>query len=167
MQTDAAINPGNSGGPLFNMKGEVIGIASFIMSKSGGFDGLGFGASSNVASKILMTQKNRWSGMEYVYLENEMAEVFNIPQKAGLLVLSVASKSLGNKIGLRGGYINATIEGSSILIGGDIILEIAGIKIDSTESLVLLREKLVVFDRMDYTVKYLRSGKVITVNIDN
>jgi len=165
IQTDAAINPGNSGGPLFNMKGEVIGIASFIMSKSGGFDGLGFGASSDVAYKILMEQKNIWSGMEYAFLENQMAEIFNIPQKAGLLVLSVASKGLGGQLGLRGGDVKAVIEGSPLLIGGDIILEIAGIQLNDLKSLELLRKKMILFKNFDYEVKYLRAGKIYSSKV--
>ena len=57
-QTDAAINPGNSGGPMFNMKGEVIGIASYILSKSGGFEGLGFAATSNICQTLLLDTEN-------------------------------------------------------------------------------------------------------------
>ena len=53
-QTDAAINEGNSGGPMFNMKGEVIGIVSYIISQSGGFEGLGFVITSNMAKRLLL-----------------------------------------------------------------------------------------------------------------
>ncbi|OIQ41288.1 MAG: hypothetical protein BM563_00965 [Bacteroidetes bacterium MedPE-SWsnd-G1] len=168
IQTDAAINPGNSGGPMFNMKGEVIAIASFIMSQSGGFDGIGFGASSNVAQTILMDQPNIWSGMEFVFLQNELASIFNIPQDAGILVQSVASNGLGDKLGLNGGYINATIEGKPILVGGDILLEIAGVKLDSEEAIISLREKIVTLkEGSSYAVKYLRAGKIITKEVSN
>ncbi len=163
IQTDAAINPGNSGGPMFNMDGEVIGIASFILSQSGGFNGIGFGASSNIATKFLMEQANFWSGMEFILLRDEMAGVFNLPQKGGLLVLSVSSKGFGNKVGLRGGYIKAVIEGTELLIGGDIILEIAGVTLDNAESALKLRNKLTSFKKGDgYTVRFLRDGEYMT-----
>ncbi len=54
LQSDAAANSGNSGGPMFNMDGEVIGIISSILSRSGGFDGISFAISSNVAKKLLL-----------------------------------------------------------------------------------------------------------------
>ncbi|SNR55925.1 serine protease Do [Lutibacter agarilyticus] len=161
LQTDAAINQGNSGGPMFNMKGQVIGIASFILSQSGSSAGLGFGTTSNVAKKVLMEQPNLWTGMEFLILSDELADVFNLPQEAGLLVLSVTSTGLGNKMGLRGGYINAVIEGKEILIGGDIILEVAGIRLNTPEGIMKLQKRMISFQKGEtYLVKYLRAGEV-------
>lgn len=160
IQTDAAINPGNSGGPLFNMKGEVIGIASFILSESGGFNGIGFGASSNVARKILMNRQNFWSGMEYVIITPELAGIFNLPQEAGLMIEKVADGGIGDKAGMRGGYIEATIEGKELLLGGDIILEVAGVKINSPENLLSLPAVLSNLKSGDtYTIHFLRNGQ--------
>lgn len=161
LQTDAAINPGNSGGPIFNMKGEVIAIASFILSQTGGFNGIGFGASSNVANKLLMQEENFWSGIESVILSDELAGIFNLPQDAGILVLSVSSNSLGKEMELRGGFMRATIEGKEILLGGDILLEIAGLKLDTPENISQIRNKLISIEKGDsYLVKYLRAGQI-------
>src|SRR5262249_46258415 len=63
-QTDAAVNQGNSGGPMFNMQGEVIGIVSALVSKTGGFEGLGFATPSNVARQLLLDQRGVWSGVD-------------------------------------------------------------------------------------------------------
>jgi len=63
LQTDASINQGNSGGPMFNMKGEIIGIVSSILSFSGGFEGLGFAASSNIAKTLLTQRGSVWFGI--------------------------------------------------------------------------------------------------------
>lgn len=162
IQTDAAINQGNSGGPMFNMKGEIIGIASFIMSQSGSSAGLGFGASSNVAKKVLMEQPNIWSGLEFVVLQGEMADIFNLPQAAGLLVVSVTSNGLGDKMGLKGGFIKATIEGNDVLLGGDVILEVAGVKLDTAEGMKELRRRLSTIKKGEsYMVKYLRGGNIL------
>src|ERR1044072_5366106 len=57
-QTDTAINQGNSGGPMFNMNGEVVGLVSRILSRSGGFEGLGFAVTSNVVRKLLFCRKD-------------------------------------------------------------------------------------------------------------
>jgi Trypsin len=63
-QTDAAINQGNSGGPMFNLAGEVIGIVSRIISRSGGSEGLGFAVTSNTARQQLFAEPTVWSGLE-------------------------------------------------------------------------------------------------------
>ncbi|OIQ28509.1 MAG: hypothetical protein BM564_08895 [Bacteroidetes bacterium MedPE-SWsnd-G2] len=168
LQTDASINPGNSGGPFFSMKGEVIGIASFILSESGGFEGIGFGATSNVAKKLLMETNNVWSGMEFVYLNSTLSEIFNLPQSGGFLVVSVSSKGSGAEAGLQGGYINAVIEGTSILLGGDVILEVAGIKMTNPAAALEAREKMAQLPVGEtFFIKYFRAGetklKIITI----
>jgi serine protease Do len=161
IQTDASINPGNSGGPMFNMKGEVIAIASFILTESGGFNGIGFGATSNVATKVLMEQEAIWSGAEYVYIDGDMASAFNLPQTAGMLITSVSQGGIIQKLGLRGGFINAVIEDSELLIGGDVILSIAGIEINDPAIAGKLREKIFTLGSGEtYTVKYYRQGQV-------
>ncbi len=133
-QTDAAINQGNSGGPMFDMRGEVVGIVSHIISRSGGFEGLGFVVTANMARRLLLEQKSFWTGLSGYLLSGPLARVFNLPQPAGLLVQRVAAGSPSAQIGLRGGSPKATIDGISLTLGGDVILEVQGIPIteDST-----------------------------------
>jgi S1-C subfamily serine protease len=85
-QTDAAINPGNSGGPMFSMAGEVIGIASHNISKSGGSEGLGFVVTINMARRLLLEQRSFWSGMSGVIIGGQVARALNLPQEVGLMV---------------------------------------------------------------------------------
>ncbi len=161
LQTDASINPGNSGGPLFNMKGQVVGIASRIYTNSGGFEGIGFAMSSNVAKKLLMEEPGLWGGMESVLLDGPLAEVLNLPQEAGLLVTSLSSKGAAGELGLKGGYIKANINGLDLVLGGDIILEIAGIKISDVNSLFLIRQKIrQISPGQEITMTILRNGKI-------
>lgn len=131
LQTDAAINSGNSGGPMFNMKGEVIGIVSNILTRSGGFEGIGFAASSNIAKQVLLEQKSFYSGVEGILLEGKMAQVFNVPQDAGFQIQYVADGSPLWRMGIRGGEVSAVIDGIEMLLGGDIILSVNGVKVAS------------------------------------
>ncbi|MGD9853270.1 MAG: S1C family serine protease [Nitrospirales bacterium] len=159
-QTDAAINVGNSGGPMFNMAGSVIGIVSHIISKSGGFEGLGFAVTMESARRLLLDQPPFWTGIEGVLLTGPLAGAFNLPQSAGLLVQRVANDSPASRLGLRAGSIVAMIDGKSLLIGGDIVLQVQGIPlIGDLSSYTLIRErvgKLRVGDVM--TVRVLRDG---------
>src|SRR5213593_389112 len=121
-QTDAAINQGNSGGPMFSMQGEVIGIVSYILSHSGGSEGLGFAVTSKVARQLL-EQKSFWSGVNGFMLSGDLAQVFNVPPPGvGLLVQRVAVGSPAEQLGLRGGTTRATIADEELVVGGDIIL---------------------------------------------
>ena len=161
LQTDASINPGNSGGPMFNMKGEVIGIASRIYTNSGGFEGIGFVMSSNVANKLLMEEASIWGGMESLLLTGSMAAALNVPQESGLLVMNVSSKGAAGQLGIQGGYIPAIIDGIELMIGGDVILEMAGIRIKDVNSLFEIRKKIASIPAgKDITMTILRNGKV-------
>src|SRR5262245_34052254 len=134
-QTDAVINQGNSGGPMFNMAGEVVGIVSHNISKSGGSEGLGFVVTANTARKLLLEQQSVWSGLEGRLLTNDLADILNLPPKAlGYLVKTVAAGSLAEAIGIRGGTKVATIDGERIVVGGDIILKVQGIPVNDFAS---------------------------------
>lgn len=160
-QTDAAINEGNSGGPMFNMQGEVIGIVSHIVSRSGGFEGLGFVVTSNLARKLLLERNPFWSGLESFLLSGEMAKIFNVPQPAGLLVQRVASRSPASDLGLRPGTLTAVIEGEPMVVGGDIILEVQGIPIiPEGASYGVIRERLTSLKSGDkIRILVLRDGR--------
>lgn len=141
-QTDAAINQGNSGGPMFNMTGDVIGVVSHIISKSGGFEGLGFVVTSNMARRLLLERRSFWTGLEGYVLSEDLAKVFNLPQPVGLLVQRVAERSPAALIGLRGGTMKGTIDGETLTVGGDIILEVQGIPIADRTSYEKIQERL-------------------------
>jgi S1-C subfamily serine protease len=155
LQTDAAINEGNSGGPMFNLAGEVVGIVSHIISKSGGFEGLGFVVSSNMARALLFEQRSFWSGVQGFVLRGQLAKIFNVPQPTAVLVQRVASGSPAEKTGLRPGTLKATIDGQTFLVGGDIILTVGGIEVGEPGS----RERIIAMRRQ------LASGAPVTVVI--
>jgi len=126
LQTDAVVNQGNSGGPLFNNEGQVIGIVSHIRSQSGGYEGLAFATTINVAKAVVMAPNSFWAGVDAQIIYGDIGKVFNIPQNAGLLVQRVADQSPGYYLGLQGGSIPAEIAGKPLILGGDIILSILG-----------------------------------------
>ncbi|MEN8138143.1 MAG: trypsin-like peptidase domain-containing protein [Bacteroidota bacterium] len=160
-QTDAAINTGNSGGPMFNQKGEVIGIISSILSRSGGFEGIGFASTSNLTNNLLYKQERFWFGVDGDFIQGTLAEVLNIPQDAALMISSVTPNSPAYFLGLRGGYLNTKIGEKDFLLGGDIILSIEDISLDTPEHVSniwkILGEKKQ-FDEVRF--KILRSGHI-------
>jgi S1-C subfamily serine protease len=162
LQTDAAINKGNSGGPMFNMAGEVVGIVSYILSQSGGFEGLGFAVTANVAQKLLINAKGFWSGIDGLILSDEWVRIFNIPQPAGFLVQRIADNSPASRIGLIGGTYRANIAGVDLLTGGDIILSVGGIPIlaDGSSTLKMIDYLNAVKPGDTISMKVLRAGHI-------
>jgi S1-C subfamily serine protease len=165
LQTDAAINTGNSGGPMFNMAGQVIGIVSHVISKGGGSEGLGFVVSINTARELLLRRKAFWSGMEFYHLTGGIAAALNLPQPAGMLVKSVAKGSPGEAAGLRAGTLSATLGGNEMILGGDVVLEVAGILIDEDPAtLGKIRQHLNELKSGEtYSAKILRAGTIAEV----
>src|SRR5262252_3314230 len=106
LQTDAAINPGNSGGPLVNMAGEVIGINSAILSRSGGNVGIGFPIPSNMAKRIYteLATKGKitrgWMGVSIQPLTPELAKGFALKEPKGVLISDVVQDSPAAKAGI-------------------------------------------------------------------
>jgi len=129
-QTDAVINTGNSGGPMFGMSGEVIGIVSHNISKSGGSEGLGFVVTANTARQLLLEKRSFWSGLEGHLLTDRQADILNLPsRKLGYIVKTVAKGSPADGAGLRGGTTTAVIDGETLPVGGDIILSVEGVDV--------------------------------------
>jgi S1-C subfamily serine protease len=142
-QTDAAINQGNSGGPMFNMSGEVIGIVSHIISRSGGSDGLGFVVTSNTAQRLLFDEPTVWSGVEAYLLKGDVARAFNIPAPGvALLVQRVAAGSPAELLGIRGGSLTAFIADEEVVIGGDAIVAVEGIGLGTPNAAENIRRRL-------------------------
>jgi len=160
-QTDASINTGNSGGPMYNYKGEVIGIVSSILTRSGGFEGIGFAATSNVARELLTNRGSRYFGIESILLSYEMAQILNVPQESGWLVQHVVKNSPAGKLGIRGGFRSVMIDEQEFMLGGDIILQIDDIVITGEESIIQVWEYLnSKLSTTSYTIKVLRGGEL-------
>ncbi len=134
LQTDAAVNSGNSGSPLFNLDGEVMGIVSNIMSRSGGSEGMAFAATSNTARRLLLDQKPFWSGIEGLVVDGDLARALNLPQPAGVLVQRVAEGSIAWRWGIHAGTLRANVEGAELILGGDIILRVNDVPVEQSSS---------------------------------
>ena len=120
IQTDVAINPGNSGGPLFNLKGEVVGINSMIFSRSGGYMGLAFAIPIDIAMNVANQIKDKGRvtrgriGVQIQEVSKETAEAFGLAKPAGALVNSVEKGGPADKAGVEAGDIITKVDGREV-----------------------------------------------------
>jgi len=164
LQTDTAINKGNSGGPMFNLKGQVIGIVSYIISKNGGSNGLGFAVAIDGVRASIRHGSAFWTGFEGIMLSQKMASALNVPEGTGMLVQHVVKGSVADEAGLRGGKTLAKIDGSSIWIGGDIVVEIQGTICNGPHNFKAIQDQIANLSSGErFTLKVLRSGKMLNL----
>ena len=134
IQTDAAVNPGNSGGPLFNMRGEVIGINSQIYSRTGGFQGLAFAIPIDVAANVRtqLVEKGKVErgrvGVGIQEVSQSLAQSFGLPRPQGALVASVESGGPADKAGLKAGDVILAMDGKPVERSNELPPRVANVK---------------------------------------
>jgi S1-C subfamily serine protease len=167
IQTDAAINPGNSGGPLLDSHGSVIGINTAILGEQN--VGIGFAMPINRAKSMLdeFQAKGRvtrpFLGIQTIYIAGDVAVDLGLPTEGGLLVQSVEHNSPASQADLRGPNRMAIAGNYRIGIGGDLIVDVDGQPVESTDSLQRVLNRKRVGDTMDLTI--YRNGHTQHVRI--
>jgi serine protease Do len=126
IQTDVAINPGNSGGPLFNMKGEVVGINSQIYSRSGGYMGLSFAIPINVAMDVVNQLRSTGKvtrgriGVTIQEVTRELADSFGLSKPVGALISSVEKGGAADKAGIQPSDVILKFDGKTVNSSSDL-----------------------------------------------
>ena len=127
LQTDVALNPGNSGGPLFNQRGEVVGVNSRIFSGTGGYMGLSFSIPIDVAMDVADQLKKNgkvtrsYLGVKLQDIDRNLAEAYKLPKPEGSLVTQIEPSSPAAKAGLKAGDVILKYNGSPISRTGDLM----------------------------------------------
>ncbi len=155
IQTDASINQGNSGGPLFNLKGEVIGINTAIIAPGqSGSIGIGFAIPANAASNVIdqLIQfgetKRGWLGVRIQEVTKEIAEVEKLKKPQGALVASVGENSPADKAGIKAGDIILNFDGKKIDTMRTLPKVVASTKVGKSVELKIWRNKKLISKRL-------------------
>ncbi|MGH8763023.1 MAG: DegQ family serine endoprotease [Nitrosospira sp.] len=169
IQTDVAINPGNSGGPLFNMKGEVVGVNSQIYSRTGGFMGLSFAipidVATDISGQLIATGKVSRGRIGVLIQEvtKELAESFGLPKATGALVASVQKDGPAGKGGIEARDVILKFDGKTVNASGDLPRIVGATKPGSKVQVQVWRngaakEMTVIVDEMPPDEKVARRG---------
>ncbi len=164
IQVDAEINPGNSGGPLLNSYGEVIGVNTAIRTETGIFQGVGFAVPVStvlrVVPELIETGEVRYSRLGISSLSPEggftvagLAEPLGLPVTQGVLIQEVTLDSPAARAGLQGGTEELVLRGLGFFTGGDIIVAIDDVFIETMDDLV------------SYLVVHTRPGDEVTLTV--
>ena len=146
IQTDVAINPGNSGGPLFNMRGEVVGINSLIYSRTGGYMGLAFAVPIDVAMNAVnqLKEKGRVTrgriGVQIQAVSKETAAAFGLKQAAGALINGVEKNGPAARAGVEVGDIILKVDGRDVATSNDLPRIITAVHPGTKVNLTLWRK---------------------------
>lgn len=172
IQTDVAVNPGNSGGPLFNLRGEVVGINSQIYSRTGGFMGLSFAIPIDVANDIAQQLRTTGKvtrgriGVVIQQVTKELADGFGLPKPQGALVNSVEKGGPAEKGGIEAGDVILRFDGKPVNASEDLPRIVGGTKPGSKVAVQVWRNKStrelqVAVSELsdDRTARQTRSGK--------
>jgi S1-C subfamily serine protease len=143
IQTDAALNHGNSGGPLLDSRGQVVGVNSQIQTANGSDGNIGIGFAipintvKNVAAQLISkgVVEHPFLGVDARGITADVARLFRLPVKSGLLVSTVCSSTGAAKAGLHGATQQVTVAGETWPLGGDIIVSADGVPVASVEQL--------------------------------
>ena len=147
IQTDVAVNPGNSGGPLFNLRGEVVGINSAIYSRTGGFMGLSFAIPIDVANDITQQLKSTGRvirgriGVVIQPITKELADGFGLPKAQGALVNQVEKGGPAEKAGVEPGDVILRFDGKPVTSSEDLPRVVGATKPGSRVSMQIWRNK--------------------------
>jgi len=170
IQTDAAINPGNSGGPLLNMKGEVVGINTAIVSSIGEFTGVGFAVPSNTIKKIVpvLIEEGKyhhpWMGITGIDIDPDLAKIRELGNAKGFLVVTVIDGNPADNAGLQGVSKTEEIDGKEYPVDGDIIISVDGNEVRKISDLLIhLQREKSVGDEMILGV--MRDGNLIHLTL--
>jgi len=145
IQTDAAINPGNSGGALVDMEGNLVGVNTAILSRSGGNVGIGFAIPSNMARPIVESLMANgkvargWLGVAIQPLDSDMAKALNLPENSGVLVSDVSKDTPAAKAGVQRGDVIMSVDEHKVRTTGELRNAIAAAGVNRTVKLKLLR----------------------------
>ena len=155
IQTDASINQGNSGGPLFNLKGEVIGVNTAIIAPGqSGSIGIGFAIPANAASNVIDQlikfgeTKRGWLGVRIQEVTKEIADVEKLKKPAGALVASVGQNSPAEKAGIKAGDIILEFDGKKINTMKKLPNVVAGTEVGKSVELKIWRNKKLISKRL-------------------